>query len=135
MNKFHSFATSRTDMFTVDVLAPIANISTAIVVETRFAFEHFVFAAVAEMVGRTVVRVRVELGLLIGTLDGAVDDGGLGRHEHGSLRAVLVVHNHCGHFSSGWRRRANRLCWPHARFVWLRVPQTVAALEYCVKAW
>ena len=38
-------------MLAVDILSPVANVPTPIVVEARLALEHFVFAAVAEMIG------------------------------------------------------------------------------------
>jgi hypothetical protein len=50
MNKLHTLATRRTNMLTVDVLSPIANVSASIVIQTGFTLEDFVLATVAKMI-------------------------------------------------------------------------------------
>lgn len=133
MNELHSFATRRTHMLAIDILPPIANVTTPIVIQTGLALEYLVFTAIAEVIRRAVERIWIELGLLVRTLDCAVDDGGLGRDKHGRKRAIGALDYDRRHFGGCWRGRAHRLRWPHARLVRLRVPQAIATLQNRVK--
>ena len=74
------------------------------------------------------------MGVLVRTLDCAVDDGRLGRHERYRVR-VVVGYAERGYFGGSGRCRAHGLGGPHATLVGLRVPQSVAALEHSVQTW
>ena len=66
---------------TINILSPVTNVSGFVVVQTRLAFQYFVFATIAEMVGRAVVRVGKELRLAGRTFYSTIDDSRFGRHE------------------------------------------------------
>ena len=131
MHKLHPLATGGTHVATVDVLAPVAHVATLVVEQARLALEHLVLAAVAKVVGGAVVGVRVEAGFVGGTLDYAVDEVSLGRHE--LRRQRELVGQELGHdLGGGGRGRAYGLCGPHALLLRLRVPEAAAALQYRV---
>jgi len=118
MNKFHSFATCWTNVFAIDILSPITNVSATVVVETRLAFQHLVFATIAKVICRTIVRIWIKSSLLVRTFYGAVDHSRLGRHEcwrHGHIARQW----RCGKSGRGRCCGAHGFGWPHAALVWL----------------
>ena len=119
MHELQALPIRRTRMLAVDPPLPIADVSALVVEQARLTLEHPVAARITEVIGRAVVRIRVELGLATRTLDGAVDEGRLGRRV--DLRG--------GWAGGGRGGLTHGVLGPRATFARLGVPQTFGTLQ------